>query len=386
MGRVDVSIVVPVYNAEPYLQQCVDSLLNQTLKEIEIILVDDGSKDTSGTICDSYSRSDRRVRVIHQKNQGQTKARIAGIVQARGAYVHFVDADDWLDVHMEEKMINEAKRNNADIVTCDTIFHKGKKEIPARQIFIPGVYGKKQLISTIYPKMIYSGKFFYFGIYAAMWNKLFRRELILKNIENIDPAVKIGEDGLATFASFLDAQKVVVIKDTLYHYRDDNNTSLTRSYCWEQFDSALLLIVYLKRLAKEHTAICDINPQIDLYLLYNIKCIILEEFYYKTKKTYRSRYQYLRRIVTHPMVQEACQDVLQKGILDDKESSLFKLISSGQFHSLLGIAVYRGISQRAGLYSRKFAYSNRLSMLILDSSKSAKLITLNALNSPISEK
>lgn len=372
MGRISVSIIVPVFNAEPYLNRCLESLVNQTQKDIEIILVDDGSKDRSGAICDAYATKDTRIRVIHQKNLGQTRARIEGIRKARGEYVHFVDADDWIDIDMEEIMYTKAKECSADIITCDAVFHKGKKEIPARQILREGVYGPKKLISTIYPRMIYSGRFFYFGIYAAMWNKLFKRELIQKNIENIDPAVRIGEDGLATYASFLDARKVVVIKDMLYHYRDDNDTSITRSYCWEQFDSALLLVIYLRRIAQKNIKKYDINPQIDMYLLYNIKCIILEEFYYKTKKTYRSRYQYLRRIVTHPLVQEACKRVLNEGSLTEKEARVFRLILSGNFHSLLSVAVVRGLDQRAKHYSHKLAYSNKLSMLLFDSSQKVK--------------
>lgn len=386
MARIKVSIIVPVFNAAPYLQQCLDSLTSQTLKSIEIILVNDGSTDDSGTICDSYAKKDARIHVLHQKNRGQTRARVNGVKLAKGNYVHFVDADDWLDNDMEKIMYDYAIKNSADIVTCDSVFHKGEKEIKARQIFDPGVYDKNKLVTTLYPRMIYSGKFFYFGIYAAMWNKLFRRQLILPNIEKIDPAVRIGEDGLATFASFLDAETVVVIKDTLYHYRDDNENSLTRSYCWEQFDSALLLIAYLRRLAHKHMDTYDISPQIDMYLLYNIKSIILEEFYYKVQKTYRHRYQYLRRIVTHPEVQKVCKRVLASGKLSRDEATLFKLIKSGHFHSLLTLAVSRSIDQRARHYSRKLAYGNKLSMIVFDSAQKAKSTRLSFVARPATDK
>lgn len=359
--KASVSIIVPVYNAALFLEQCLGSLITQSLNNIEIILVDDGSTDASGAICDAYATKDSRIQVIHQKNKGQTAARNAGLAASSGEYVHFVDSDDWIDPDMEKVMYEQAISNNADIVTCDTIFHKGRKEITARQAFDAGVYDKDGLVKHIYPKMIYSGRFFYFGIYAAMWNKLFRRELVTPHIINVDPAVRIGEDGLTTFASFMEASKVVIIKDTLYHYRDDNATSLTRSYCFEQFDSSLLLIAYLRRIAKQYLDVYDLSHQIDIYLLYNVKSIIVEEFYYRTKRTYRHRYDYLRRIVTHPTVQEACQRVDYKHEFNHQHAHFFELLESGRFHRLLSTTVRRSIDQRLRHYVRRAVFSSSAS-------------------------
>lgn len=361
-----VSVIVPVYNASVYLERCVDSLVGQTLKAIEVILVNDGSTDTSGEICDNYAAKDDRITVIHQKNKGQTAARNAGLVVARGQYIHFVDSDDWIDLDMERIMYRQAAAHHADIVTCDAVFHTGTKAAEARQAFEAGVYDKKALIETVYPKLIYSGKFFYFGIYAAMWNKLFRRELVLPHIKDIDPAVRIGEDGLTTFACFMNAEKVVIIKDTLYHYRNDNTSSLTRSYCWEQFDSALLLIVYLRRLAKQHHATYDLTYQIDVYLLYNIRSIVLEEFYYRINKPYRHRYQYLRRIVTHPAVQEACDRVDFKREFNREQRRFFQLLQSDSFHRLLVVTVSQSINQRMYHYMRRAAYFTSPSATLYD--------------------
>lgn len=358
MTEVSVSIIVPVYNAERHLVECLDSLVNQTFRDIEILLVNDGSTDSSGILCDEYAAKDQRITVIHQKNGGQTQARTAGLAVAQGTYVHFVDSDDWLDSTMEEKMYALATEHDADIVTCDTIFHKGQMQIDARQAYKAGVYTKQDLIESVYPTMIYSGRFFYFGMYAAMWNKLFRRSLVTPHIESVDPSVKIGEDGLTTFASFLDANTVVVTDDILYHYRDDNSTSLTRSYCWEQFDSALLLIAYLRRIAKRHEYVKNLGYQIDMYLLYNVKSIILEEFYYKIKKPYRHRYQYLKRIVTHPTVQEVCERIDTKEF-EGKDAKFFELLQSHQFKLLLGLSVSQSIDQRTRHYIRKIAYTTK---------------------------
>jgi len=359
MNGVAVSIIVPVYNAENYLKQCLDSLISQSLPNIEIILINDGSTDTSGAICDEYKTLDSRVIVIHQDNSGQTVARNAGLAVATGSYIHFVDSDDWLDQDMESTMYKSAVKNNADIVTCDTIFHKGTKEIIARQPFEAGVYTKSGLIETVYPHLLYSGRFFYFGIYAAMWNKLFRRELVLKHIKDVDPAVRIGEDGLTTFASFLDAKKVVILKETLYHYRDDNSTSLTRSYREDQFDSALLLIKYLRDIAKRHKTTFDINPQIDIYLAYNVRSIILEEFYYKIDKPFKERYHYLQRIAKDPIVQRACARIDTSNGFTSEQARFLRVLVSGDTRKLLLVTLHRSIDQRLRQQLRTRMYANQ---------------------------
>ena len=114
--RPKVSIIVPVYNTEPWLRECMDSLVNQTLKEIEIICVDDGSPDNCGKILDEYAKKDTRIIVIHQKNQGVSAARNAGLDVASGEYITFVDSDDYVDLNTYEKMYNLAKKDEIDIL------------------------------------------------------------------------------------------------------------------------------------------------------------------------------------------------------------------------------------------------------------------------------
>ena len=118
-----VSIIVPVYNAEKYLQECVESALCQTLSDIELILVDDGSTDSSPTLCDQYAAQDRRVKVIHKPNGRAASARNAGLRAASGEYVAFVDADDWISPDMYEKML----QTNADVTLCDYVRFQGEK-------------------------------------------------------------------------------------------------------------------------------------------------------------------------------------------------------------------------------------------------------------------
>lgn len=126
----EVSVIVPVYNAEEYLPRCINSIQKQTLTDIEIILINDGSQDNSGRICDEYASRDDRIKVIHQKNAGVSAARNAGMRAAKGRYIGFVDADDWVNPDMYEAMLSSASQNNADIVICDaqTVYSNGKAE------------------------------------------------------------------------------------------------------------------------------------------------------------------------------------------------------------------------------------------------------------------
>ena len=130
-----VSVIVPIYNAENYLHECVDSILAQTIHDIEVILVDDGSTDESENICDAYCLKDNRVRVFHKTNGGISSARNLGLKYAQGEYISFIDSDDWIDINALEDMYNLAKKENSDIVICDMIDHYITDNNSEKQIY-----------------------------------------------------------------------------------------------------------------------------------------------------------------------------------------------------------------------------------------------------------
>ena len=148
---IKVSVIVPIYNAEQYLEKCLDSIVNQTLKDIEIILIDDGSTDSSAEICKTYL-TDSRVSYYHKENAGAVMARRDGISFAKGEYIGFVDSDDWVETSMYETMYMEAKKNNADIVFCNCIQnadgHRFSPEIES------GVYDRKAIEEKILSKTL----------------------------------------------------------------------------------------------------------------------------------------------------------------------------------------------------------------------------------------
>ncbi len=350
-NRISVSIIVPVYNVEKYLRTCIDSILAQTFRDFEVILVDDGSKDSSLQICREYAQNDKRIKVIHQENGRQTKARKTGLRQARGKYVYFVDSDDWLEPNLLDVAYKAAKKDNSDIVIFDSYFNYTNYQIPISQSIPAGVYDRQGLIKHVYPKMIYSGRFFYFGVYAAMWTKLMRRSIVVPNMMNVDERIRIGEDGVTSYAAMLDAQRVTVLKGQhLYHYRD-NNVSITRSYYDGQFENVLMLIGALRGI-NDSKKVFNLNKQIDYYLMYNVHSIFYEEFYYKINKSYRDRIKTLKTIFNNQTVRQAANRIEITG-MPRKSKCFLNAIKNNRFYLAISIAIYEAMIMRCKLLIKK---------------------------------
>jgi len=231
-----VSIIVPIYNVEKYLAECIESLCSQTLEDIEIILVDDGSPDNSGAICDEYAQKDTRIKVIHKKNAGVSAARNDGLSIATGDYVIFVDSDDYVPVDAYEKMYAKASEEGADVVLADLYQVKGDKEIYAQffkesfmtddRQFIDGLI-EANFYHTYCPMPPESGPAFGYG---GPTTKLVNRNLLKNNNIEFDPSVKgIFDDIIYSAYVFAAAQSVAYITEPVYYYRL-LETSITQTY------------------------------------------------------------------------------------------------------------------------------------------------------------
>ncbi len=230
------SIIVPIYNVERYIGELIESLQKQTLKDIEIILVDDGSPDNSGAICDKYAKGDNRITVIHKKNGGVSAARNDGLAIATGEYIMFCDSDDWLPYDALQKLYEEGKRTDADIVVGEVFQSENGKDRLAR-------YYEKSFVTqdrNFIRKMIQAD--FYktycpmphpvgpaFG-YGGPWNKAVKLSLIKDNHIKFDVRVKgIFDDIIYTAYILANAKKVSYIQEPVYYYRIIP-TSITRTY------------------------------------------------------------------------------------------------------------------------------------------------------------
>lgn len=210
-----VSVIIPIYKVEKYLRQCVDSIIDQTYHKLEIILVDDGSPDNCGTICDGYVKKDERIQVIHQKNGGLSAARNAGLDIAKGDYIFFVDSDDWIANDTIQKMLAKYEETNADLVLCDICpFYEADYSGVKKQAspLKAEVLDQKELIERLMQEAAW--------YYCVAWNKLYPRTLL----EGIRfPVNFIHEDEAVAHRIFEKCQTIAVIAEPMYFYRQTNS-------------------------------------------------------------------------------------------------------------------------------------------------------------------
>lgn len=212
-----ISVVVPIYNVDEYLPQCIDSIINQSYRELEIILVDDGSTDSGGSLCDRYARMDSRIKVIHKENGGLVSARKAGVNSAVGEYISFVDGDDWIEPDTYRILIDAGQ--GADIITFACYEEYGDYQGIRKNNVREGLYASEAERNLLYKTMFMDNNFYDFGLMASLWSKLIQRKLIVENQNKVSDQISYGEDAACSFPCLIDAESVYVTNMLLYHYR-----------------------------------------------------------------------------------------------------------------------------------------------------------------------
>lgn len=241
-----VSIIVPVYQVETYLRQCIDSILAQTFTDFELILVDDGSKDKSGEICEEYAGKDGRVRVIHKENGGLSDARNAGLEQAAGEYFMFVDSDDYIAPTMIERLYNSIQSESADIAACNFCYVFDKKE-------------KKDFSTAMEAEVLQGSEIFYYrkndrsyGFWTVAWNKLYKSETF-RNVRF--RFGKYHEDEFWANDIYQLEIRVATIPERLYYYRQRDNSIMGKESIARNLDilEALRERIYIYLEKQEYT-------------------------------------------------------------------------------------------------------------------------------------
>lgn len=218
-----ISIIVPVYNVELYLRDCIDSIINQTYTSIEIILVDDGSTDNSGRICDEYAKKYIKIKVIHQANRGLTVVRKVGVQMSSGRYVGFVDGDDWIDPSMYEVLYKYVKQKNVDIVTSSGYreYQWGQGNKKLEDTVADGIYNLSGEDSYILDYIFSSSFSEKPHLNGAVWNKLFKREIINKVLNSMDEHVHgFMDDNVCVVGAVINSNSIYVTHECLYHHRE----------------------------------------------------------------------------------------------------------------------------------------------------------------------
>ena len=242
------SVIVPVYQAEKYLNKCVDSILGQTFTDFELILVDDGSTDSSPQICDSYRQADPRVRVIHKKNEKLVRARNTGIRAARGRYICYVDADDYVTDNWLSVIAEQIRRApcEPDLVAFGSARDFGDHTVRIEKTVPDGFYDKKRMESEVYPILL-SDRRYHLGkecIYISAWNKAYKRDLLAAHYCR-DEKITRCEDAAFVFECFLYADSLAVCDDLLYYYNKTNEASELARYDAGRADAYKRVINYL---------------------------------------------------------------------------------------------------------------------------------------------
>lgn len=269
-----ISVIVPVYKVENYLRQCLDSLAAQTLDNIEIIIVDDGSPDGCPAICDEYAAKDARMKVVHKENGGLLSARKAGFAASKGDYIGFVDGDDWVEPDTFLNMYKAVCEHSPDMVLSDFLCDYGDCIEPSDQCFEEEFYDRARLESEIFPKMLFDGRFYRFGVNPNCWSKLVKRELIEKNLSPVDERIRMGEDAAFIYPCMLDSQSITCVKTPTYHYRI---TEQSMSNAYDERLKDIILLPYKRLKEKNAESDFDISSQLDYYLLYMVNFLLRNE-------------------------------------------------------------------------------------------------------------
>lgn len=271
------SIIVPVYNAEAYFMRCMDSLVNQTYQNVEIILVDDGSVDSSGELCDACEKEYKNITVFHQKNSGANMARKAGVLHAKGEYIAFIDSDDWVEKDLFEKLMAKMVMNAADMITTNITVDTVEHEKIQYSAIKNGVYTQREMEKQVYPCMVYDDIHRRPGIFAYLYGKIFKREILLESMSGLDRRLRYGEDGAVVFPLLARVKKLVVTDCPGYHYVQ-HPTSMTHNLSLDLFHDLSDLEEYLTEKFKELGRYELVETQIH-YFIRDLLFRIMESVY-----------------------------------------------------------------------------------------------------------
>lgn len=245
MKNVKISILVPVYNVERYLARCIESVLTQDFQDWELILVDDGSTDRCPQKCDEFLEKDNRIRVIHKPNGGANSARLAGFEMSQGAYLMFLDSDDWLMPHTITTLYNYAEQGDYDIVRgCNRrVYDDGSYTIERGRFCKGEVIGSEKFLERVITA----------DFEAYLWGALYRRELFSKEIFEPMRRVLIGEDWLTNIAIGKNVNKILCVEDIVYNYYINSNSMMQQQVCsFEYADRVKDILELLTAEASDH--------------------------------------------------------------------------------------------------------------------------------------
>lgn len=305
-----VSIILPIYNVEKYLKRCMDSLLNQTLKDIEIVMVDDESPDNCPQLCEEYQSKYPNIKVVHKKNGGLGMARNSGLEVCEGEYVAFIDSDDFVDVHMFEDLYDYAHQNGLDACFCGYNNYKDEQHVRERKEKDDyEICDGRNAVDAVLMDMVGAEPSFHSDvrILSSMWKGIYSLDVIRKNkLQFVSEREFIAEDIMFHIDFLPHAHKVGFVPGCYYYYCD-NGTSLTRSYRSDRFEKELYQYASMeKRLLAYGYTQKQFRNRLDRYLLLKIRGCVSQQYAYISQHGYGMMRQEAMKIVSSPEVRAFC--------------------------------------------------------------------------------
>lgn len=281
MHKMMVSIIVPCYNTGNYLRKCVNSILTQTYRDFELIIVDDGSTDGSSEICDEFKENDKRVRVVHQNNRGLVRSRKIGIGLARAEYILFIDSDDWIiDTYVQE-MVNATSNGHFDVVAASAKFDYQGGTVECHNSIIES-FDTGGDMQNFRKQMLCCKNYFVMGILPYLWNKLIRADLLRDCISVVPDNIEVGEDVAFLMTVLLKARSIRIMEGTGYHYCVRTGSMMDNNEPEREKSNVVALHHYLYKIFSENEGFSDLMPQLRRFSVHHIftRCLYAaQEFF-----------------------------------------------------------------------------------------------------------
>lgn len=317
------SVIIPVYNTEKYIRECIESVLNQNFRDYEIILVDDNSSDSSGKICDEYAVKYGNIKVIHKEHGGPIHTRKAGIEAANGEFISCIDSDDYIETEMYEYLLDKISKYNADIAICNIVIKSENSSLPLFLEFEEGFYNKERLADEIYPNMLFSKKKNMPGIHPSLCNKVIRKSILENVILSMPDEIYFGEDGICTYPCMLDANRVYITYDKFfYNYRQTGN-SVSQKYDKRLMKKLPMLLTVFDFEFKNRNF--DGRDQTNSYAALQLLYSIRNELLYNDAKTLYTKLKETKEYIEKPRILQVIKDTSKGNIPKIEKFKIFLL-------------------------------------------------------------
>jgi len=255
-----ISVIVTIYNVSKYLTRCIESIINQTHGDIEIILVDDGSTDGSEKICDEYAKIDARITVIHKKNEGLVNARKTGLQKSCGDFILYVDGDDYIEAKWIEVLFDKIMSTDADVIEAGYFIDIDNNSYPVYSIMPEGIYETCEIANRLLSDYDTNEA----SISPFLWSKLWKRNILFEHQMRADDRIRIAEDVVVTYPALFSCKKICVANVRGYHYVQ-HKKSMTNSYEEDEMEGINLVVRFLKDTCSDFPNNYDIKNQIDRF-------------------------------------------------------------------------------------------------------------------------